>query len=101
MNLRRALPDVRRVIEADRLAVAAGVPVTKQMNNAGYAIIRYDHQQEQSAWVRVVYLVGYVVPVVGPFFVSTAPLARTIGVTLVGSLVAGVESASRHPGRRG
>ena len=56
---------------------------------AGHSI-RYDYQQDQSAWVRLVYLVGYVVPVVGPFFVSTTPLARTIGVTLVGSLVATV-----------
>jgi NAD(P)H-hydrate epimerase len=38
MNLRTALLDVRRMIEADRLAVAAGVPPTEQMNNAGYAV---------------------------------------------------------------
>ena len=56
---------------------------------AGHSI-RYDYQQNQSAWVRLFYLVGYVVPVIGPFFVSTTPLARTIGVTLVGSLVATV-----------
>lgn len=56
---------------------------------AGHSL-RYDYQQNQSVWVRLLYLVGYVVPVVGPFFVSTAPLARTIGVTLVGSLVATV-----------
>jgi hypothetical protein len=31
MNLQMAVLDVRRMIEADRLAVAAGVPPTEQM----------------------------------------------------------------------
>jgi hypothetical protein len=39
---------------------------------------------------ELVGLLGYLVPTVMPFFVSTATLARTIGVTLIGSLIATV-----------
>lgn len=56
---------------------------------AGHSL-RYDYQESQGTAIRLVYLIGYVVPIVGPFFVSTTPLAPTIGVTLVGSLVATV-----------
>jgi CheY-like chemotaxis protein len=39
---------------------------------------------------HLVYLAAYIIPTVIPFFVSTANLARTIGVTLVMSLAATV-----------
>ena len=38
MNLQTALLDVHRMVEADRLAVAAGLPATELMRNAGYAV---------------------------------------------------------------
>jgi hypothetical protein len=48
----------------------------------------YDHPKIHEAGTVFVYLCGYVIPSVVPFFVSTAALARTIGATLIISLLA-------------
>ena len=56
---------------------------------AGHSI-RYDYPSSNDAPGHLVYLLAYVVPTVVPLFVSTARLARTIGVTLVVSLAATV-----------
>jgi uncharacterized protein DUF6629 len=50
--------------------------------------LAYDHPKIRESWTTLLHLGGYVIPSILPFFVSTAPLARTIGVTLVASLVA-------------
>ena len=50
--------------------------------------IRYDYATSGDTPRHMLYLVAYVVPTLVPFFVSTASLARTIGLTLVMSLVA-------------
>jgi hypothetical protein len=49
--------------------------------------ISYDYARS-----HVIYMIGYVVPTVVPFFVSTVSLARTLGVMLVVSLVATIIS---------
>jgi hypothetical protein len=53
---------------------------------AGHSL-RYDYAQSRDAPRQLLYLLAYVVATVFPFFVSTAQLARTMGLTLVGSLV--------------
>ncbi len=49
--------------------------------------IRYDYAQSSDTAGQLVYLLAYVVPTIVPFFVSTASLTRTMGTTLIGSLV--------------
>jgi hypothetical protein len=53
---------------------------------AGHSIA-YDYQRRDDLAIHVVYLLGYVVPTVIPFFVSTAWLARIIGALLIASLI--------------
>jgi len=52
--------------------------------------IRYDYAGSGNGPRQLLYLLAYVAATVVPFFVSTANLARTMGVTLVGSLLATV-----------
>jgi hypothetical protein len=47
----------------------------------------YDYGQNSDTARPIVYLLAYVVPTIVPFFVSTLPLTRTMGITLIGSLV--------------
>ncbi len=56
---------------------------------AGHSI-RYEYATRADGPIRLLYLLAYAVPTVVPFFVSTIPTARTIGVMLVVSLVASV-----------
>jgi uncharacterized protein DUF6629 len=49
--------------------------------------ISYDYQSRHETLSHVVYLLAYIVPTIVPFFVSTLALARTMGVTLIASLV--------------
>jgi hypothetical protein len=53
---------------------------------AGHSI-RYDYQGSGHAGRHLLYLLAYIVPTVVPFFVSTMKLARTMGATLVVSLL--------------
>jgi len=48
--------------------------------------IAYDYGLRPHGATRIALLVAYVVPTIAPFFVSSAHLARTIGITLVVSL---------------
>jgi heme/copper-type cytochrome/quinol oxidase subunit 4 len=50
--------------------------------------LRYDYATSGDLSRHLLYLVAYVIPTLVPFFVSTASLARTIGITLLVSLVA-------------
>jgi len=50
--------------------------------------IRYDRSGSSVALVDSLVLLAYVLPTIGPFFVSSMRLTRTIGTTLVLSLVA-------------
>jgi hypothetical protein len=52
---------------------------------AGHSI-SYDFVHTTNEVVSLLLLVVYILPTVGPFFVSTLPLARTIGMTLATSL---------------
>jgi hypothetical protein len=53
---------------------------------AGHSI-RYDYAASTDTPLQVLHLVAYVVPTIVPFFLTTVSLARTMGITLVGSLV--------------
>ncbi len=50
--------------------------------------LAYDYRERDDIPIHLLYLIGYVVPTVVPFFVSRASLARTLGVMLVVSLLA-------------
>jgi len=52
--------------------------------------LSYDYPGTSNALLHVALVVVYVVSTIAPFFVSTARLVRTIGVTLVGSLLAAI-----------
>ncbi len=54
---------------------------------AGHSLA-YDYKDRGPALVLALYLPGYVLPTVGPFFVSTISRARTMGTVLVLSLLA-------------
>lgn len=49
--------------------------------------IQYDSGLVMSGTLGVLLLVGYVLPTIGPFFVSTIQTSQMIGATLVASLV--------------
>jgi hypothetical protein len=53
---------------------------------AGHSL-RYDYAGSSDGPRQLLYLLAYVAATVVPFFVSTAHLARIMGVTLVGSLL--------------
>ena len=53
---------------------------------AGHSI-HYDYGTRHGLLSSLLYLALYAIPTVGPFFLSTARRARTIGITLVLSLV--------------
>jgi hypothetical protein len=52
--------------------------------------IRYDRAGSVAGMLEGLVLLSYVIPTIAPLFVSTATLARTIGVMLAGSLIASV-----------
>jgi hypothetical protein len=54
---------------------------------AGHSI-HYDYGLGGGPWVQTAYLLVYIVPTVGPFFVSSVPMARIIGGVLLASLAA-------------
>ena len=54
---------------------------------AGHSI-RYQSTSFGNRAVEIVLLLVYLVSTIGPFFVSTMPMARTIGITLIISLIA-------------
>jgi hypothetical protein len=70
-------------------AAAAVVLLTRSQPVAVIAghIIRYDRSGSATGWLRALVLLAYVAPTMLPLFVSTAPLARVIGVALATSLV--------------
>jgi hypothetical protein len=53
---------------------------------AGHSIA-YDYAQSNGGSGQVLYFLAYLVPAIVPFFVSTMNMARTMGATLIGSLV--------------
>jgi uncharacterized protein DUF6629 len=54
---------------------------------AGHSI-RYDYPGTSNAAVHLLLVLAYIVSTIVPFFVSTATLARTLGVTLIFSVAA-------------
>lgn len=54
---------------------------------AGHSI-RYDYPGTSNAALHVLLVLAYIVSTIVPFFVSTATLARTLGITLTLSVVA-------------
>jgi hypothetical protein len=56
---------------------------------AGHSM-SYEYQHREDSVIQLGYLLAYIVPTLVPFFVSTASLARTIGVTLIVSLALAV-----------
>jgi hypothetical protein len=48
----------------------------------------YDYPGTSNAWLHAGLVVAYTISTIAPFFVSTARLVRTIGVMLIGSLLA-------------
>ena len=50
--------------------------------------IAYSYPGTSNTVLHVLLVVAYIVSTVGPFFVSTSRLARTLGVTLIVSVVA-------------
>jgi hypothetical protein len=88
-------PDRRHVLTAMLalgviVGVAAAVLIARSTPVsvvAGHSI-RYDHSGDSSATVNFIVLLGYAIPTIAPFFVSTAKLGRAIGAMLVFSLVA-------------
>ena len=70
-------------------AAAAVVLLTRSQPVAVIAghIIRYDRSGSATGWLRPLVLLAYVAPTMLPLLVSTAPLARVIGVALAVSLV--------------
>jgi hypothetical protein len=59
-------------------------PVARIANHS----ITYDYDKVGSSLVLALYLPGYVIPTVAPFFVSTMKHARVMGAVLVAGLVA-------------
>ena len=53
---------------------------------AGHSL-RYDRSGHATGWLGALVLLAYIAPTILPLFVSTAPLARVIGVVLTMSLV--------------
>ncbi len=95
LSLRRAErdPSTRRVLttlvwNGGIAAVASAILLLRRQPVAEIAghSIRYEYPHSTNAVVSVVMLVAYIAPTIGPFFVSTLPLSRVIGVTLVASL---------------
>jgi hypothetical protein len=72
------------------VAIYAGVLLVQQRPIARIAnhSITYDYEKVGSALVLVLYLPGYVLPTVVPFFVSTMKHAKVMGGVLVVGLVA-------------
>ena len=70
-------------------AVAAVVLLTRSQPVAVVAghSIRYNRAGNATGWLKALVLLAYVAPMILPLFVSTAPLARAIGVALAMSLV--------------
>jgi uncharacterized protein DUF6629 len=50
--------------------------------------IRYDYPGTSNAALHVLLVLAYIASTIAPFFVSTSKLARTLGITLVVSVVA-------------
>jgi hypothetical protein len=72
------------------VAVCAGVLLARWQPVAvvAHRSIRYDRAGTTDVPRDLLVLLAYVIPTIGPFFVSTVTLARLIGVALVLSLVA-------------
>jgi hypothetical protein len=78
--------------------VAAGASLMMMQHEptarvAGHSIT-YDFGEGATGLLQFLIVIAYIVPTLGPFFVSTAKLARTIGTALVISVV--VTAIIRH-----
>jgi len=74
------------------ISVSAAVLVSRWQPFAtivGHSIA-YSYPGTSNAVLHLLLIVAYVVATIGPFFVSTSKLARTVGVTLVVSVIAAV-----------
>jgi hypothetical protein len=88
-------PTRRRVLTAlcwfsGVLSVSAAILVSRWQPFAQIAghSIRYDYPGTSNAAVHLLLVLAYIVSTIVPFFVSTATLARTLGVTLIFSVAA-------------
>jgi hypothetical protein len=71
---------------ASAILLARSTPVAVV---AGHSI-RYDHAGGGSELLDALIVFAYLIPTVGPFFVSTAEHARAIGVLLIAALIAAI-----------